>query len=139
MEIAPIFSKVTAKIFSSWKKYFRKFEPNQFCYLSSNKSPIIWDFVISLARKKIEHLNFCCPLLFTKWAEDQIYVLRNGGISKQLKKNNRKFSISMRQKSALFLRKSALNQRYSTLIFSSEILFFQWCSELTQRFLEVFR
>ena len=86
-------------------------------------------FVKSLARKKIETLNFCCSLLSARWAKNLNYAPQNWGTS------NQKFSFWKHLFSALFQRKKS----YSPLILVCENFCFQRCFDLNQGCSEIFR
>ena len=88
-------------------------------------------FVLSLARKKIEELNFCFSLLFANRADNLDYVPQNCGVSKNFKKlkNQPKFVILNPSKISVV----------SALICSSGNFCFQRCSELNHRCSEFFR
>ena len=99
------------------RQVFEKLNQNNFVFWAVTKNPKFRVFLISLARKKIERLNFSCWILFANWTEDLNYVLQNWGTFKNLEKiiNNQKLSFWIRPKSELFSSESALFQRKTAL------------------------
>ena len=101
------FSEITLKIYLSKRENaFEKLNHISFVSWAVTENPNFRDFVISLARKKTEHLNLGCLLLFANWAERLNYVPQNWGTSKNFQKKwtlNQKLSFWIHQKSELLI------------------------------------
>ena len=107
------FIRLSGELLKNWK-----LKPYQFCILSSDtKTSNFRLIVIPSARKKIEQINFCCPLLFPNWTENLNYVPQNWGTSKIFEKLKMQPKIVILNRSKISAVQGCCrgNQRYSAL------------------------